>query len=114
MNLLDFLGDVVIFGFSDLIGNKKISHKTRKRLLAVFIIVSLCYVGGFLFCAFWGAKKGNILLSILGVIGILFYIYRMVDAVRRYKESKEKINKDTVKEFLDFFALNFMVICYNC
>jgi demethylmenaquinone methyltransferase/2-methoxy-6-polyprenyl-1,4-benzoquinol methylase len=104
MNLLDFLGDIVIFGFSDLIDNKKVSHKTRKRLLITFIIVSLCYVGSFLFCILWGIKQDNIILSVLGILCILFYLYLMIKTVRRYNESKKKINKDNVKEFFDFFA----------
>ena len=53
MSLLEFLADIVMFGASDFVGNKKISPKTRKRILIVFIFVSLCYLGFSLFGVFW-------------------------------------------------------------
>ena len=104
MGLLDFLGDIVVFVFPDLVNDKKISHKTRKIVLAILVIVSLCYVGIFAFCIFWGIKKGNIVLPILGILGILLYLYRLLKTAKEYKESQKKWDKKTVIEFFDDFA----------
>lgn len=104
MNLLDFLGDIVIYISPDLVNDKNISHKTRKIISAIFIIVSLCYIGIFAFCTFWGIKKGSIVLSILGIIGILLYLYRTLKTAKEYKESQKKLDKETVMKFFDDFA----------
>lgn len=104
MKLLDFLGDIVIYISPDLVNDKNISHKTRKIISAIFIIVSLCYIGIFAFCTFWGIKKGSIVLSILGIIGILLYLYRILKTAKEYKESQKKLDKETVMKFFDDFA----------
>ena len=104
MGLLDFLGDIVVFVFPDLVNDKKISHKTRKIVLAILVVVSLCYVGIFAFCIFWGIKKGNIVLPILGILGILLYLYRLLKTAKEYKESQKKLDKKTVIEFFNDFA----------
>ena len=104
MNLLDFFGDIVIYVFPDLVSDKNIPNKTRKIISAIFIIVSLCYIGIFAFCTFWGIKNGSIVLSILGIIGILFYLYRLLKTAKEYKKSQKKLDKETVMKFFDDFA----------
>lgn len=104
MGLLDFLGDIVVFVFPDLIDNKKISQKTRKRLLTLFIIVNVCYLGAFAFCIFWGIKEDSIILSLLGVIAILLYFYHLIKTTKEYKDSQKGLDKKTVMEFFDNFA----------
>ena len=136
MNLLDFLGDIVIFGFSDLIDNKKVSHKTRKRLLITFIIVSLCYVGSFLFCILWGIKQDNIILSVLGIVFsmvkvgmmlstmVISVVGSLINVVITYLVVKNKVAGQTEKidrkyifistavvilTYMTGFALNFIM-----
>ncbi len=104
MDLLDFLGDIVIYFFPDLVDDKKISHKSRKIILVIFITVSLCYIGAFAFCIFWGINQDSIILSILGILGLLLYLYRLLKTAKEYKESQKKLDKKTVMEFFDDFA----------
>lgn len=83
MELLDLILDIVWYILSDLVGEKQISAKVKKVILVAFIILSLCYIGGFSFCILWGIKEESIILSILGVIGILLYLFQIVKAVKK-------------------------------
>ena len=103
MDLLEFLADIVIYGSSDFVGNKKISHKTRKRILIVFIIVSLCYLGFSVFGIFWAIKQKSIILLMLVILVFVLFLYNVYKTVERYNESKQ-MNKEKIKEFFDFFA----------
>lgn len=103
MDLLDLLSDIAIF-FPDLVDDKKLSLKTRKIFLIVFLIASLCCVSAFAFCIFWGIKKNSIILLILGILGILFFLYRIIKTTIEYKKSQKGLNKKTVMEFFDDFA----------
>ena len=103
MDFLEFLADIVIFGSSDFVVNKKISPKTRKRILIVFIIVSLCYLFFSVFGIFWAIKQKSIILLILIILVFALYLYNAFKTVERYNESKQ-MNKEKIKEFFDFFA----------
>lgn len=103
MGFLEFLADIVIFGSSDFVGNKKISPKTRKRILIVFIIVSLCYLFFSIFGIFWAIKQKSIILLILIILVFALYLYNAFKTVEKYNESKQ-MNKEKIKEFFDFFA----------
>ena len=104
MDLFDFLSKIVVFVFPDLVDNKNISYKTRKRIFAIFIIVSLCYAGAFAFCIFWSIKEDSIILLILGFLGILLYLHHLLEMVKKYKQSQKKLDKETVIKFFDDFA----------
>ena len=103
MDLLELLSDIVIYGSSDLVGNKKISPKTRKRILVVFIIVSLCHIGISAFCIFWAIKDKSIILLILGILCILLFIYNAFKTIEKYKEAQQ-MNKEIIKDFFDNLA----------
>ena len=103
MDLLELLSDIVIYGSSDLVGNKKISSKTRKRILVVFIIVSLCHIGISAFCIFWAIKDKSIILLILGILCILLFIHNAFKTIEKYKEAQQ-MNKEIIKDFFDNLA----------
>lgn len=103
MDLLEFLADIVIYGSSDFVGNKKISHKTRKRILIVFIIVSLCYIGISAFCILWAIKEKSIILLILGILVFALFLYNSFKTIEKYKEAQQ-MNKEIIKDFFDNLA----------
>lgn len=103
MDLLDFLSDIIIYGSSDFVGNKKISPKTRKRILIVFVIVSLCHIGISAFCILWAIKEKSIILLILGILCVLLFLYNTYKTIEKYKEAQQ-MNKETIKDFFDNLA----------
>lgn len=90
MEVIDLILDIVRYILFDLVGEKQISAKAKKVILVAFIILTLCYIGGFSFCILWGIKEESIMLIILGVIGILLFLFHIIKAVKKYKESQEK------------------------
>lgn len=106
MDFLEFLADIVIYGSSDFVGNKKISHKTRKRILIVFIIVSLCYLGFSVFGIFWAIKTKSIILLALIILVLILFLYNLYKTIENYNDA-QLMNKEIIKDFFDNLAPNW-------
>lgn len=103
MDFLEFLADIVIYGSSDFVGNKKISHKTRKRILIVFIIVSLCHLGFSVFGIFWAIKTKSIILLALIILVLILFLYNLYKTIEKYNDA-QLMNKEIIKDFFDNLA----------
>ena len=101
MELLDFICSIIVYGSSDVVGNKKISPRTRKRILIVFVIGSLCYIGIAAFCILRAIKEKSIIILILGIIVFILFLYNVFKTVERYKESQQ-MNKEKIRDFFNF------------
>ncbi len=106
MDMLEFLADIVIYGSSDFVGNKKISHTTRKRILIIFIIVSLCYLGFSVFGIFWAIKTKSLILLTLIILVFVLFLYNLYKTIEKYNDA-QLMNKEIIKDFFDNLAPNW-------